>query len=167
MLKTWLKRLAFLAAAIVLTPAILVVITVIVIAFVLRAVMLYALVWTWWIGGGRLRVLVVSSESPIWQEHMEREVLPRMPPRTVVLNWSRRKEWSRLSFPVQLFDAFAGRREFNPIVLVFRRFALVERFRFWRPFHDAKDGRPDTLSELERTLFERVQPAQSLPTNGA
>lgn len=157
MLKIRLKRLAFVCAAIVLTPAILVFVALVVAIYLLRAIALYALVWTWWIGFARLRVLVVYSESPIWQEHMEREVLPRMPPRTAVLNWSQRKRWSRTSFPVLLFDAFAGRREFNPMVLVFRRFALVERFRFWRPFHDAKHGHPYTLGVLERELFERVR----------
>jgi hypothetical protein len=157
MLKIWLKRLAFLCVAVVLTPAILVFVAAAVLAVGLRAIVLYLLVWTWWIGPARQRVLVVYSESPIWQEHMEREIVPRLPPRTVVLNWSQRKQWSRLSFPVLLFDAFTGRREFNPIVLVFRRFSLVERFRFWRPFHDAKHGHADALRVLELQLFERVR----------
>jgi hypothetical protein len=54
---------------------------------------------------------------------------------------------------VWLFRAFAGRREFNPIGLVFERFDLVVRYRFWQSFRDMKHGRPETLRTLEQKFF--------------
>jgi hypothetical protein len=99
----------------------------------------------------------VCSDSPNWKEHIEQQILPRLPQNAVVLNWSRRTQWPRFSLGVRLFRAFAGNREFNPIALVFGRFRLVERFRFWQPFRDAKHGKDESLRVLEAALFERLQ----------
>ena len=112
-------------------------------------VALYALVWTWWIGRARRRVLFVYSDSPNWKEHIESNILPKLPPNTVVLNWSHRRSWPKFNLSVILFRCFAGEREFNPIALVFERFDLVERYRFWQPFRDA-------LQMLEARLFKHT-----------
>ena len=101
-----------------------------------RAV-LYALVWLLWLPRGK-DVLLVHSDSPIWHEYITTQVLPLVQPRAFVLNWSERKRWPRLSLPVVVFRSFAGRREFNPLVVVFRPFARARYFRFWQPFQDLK-----------------------------
>ena len=124
-----------------------------IVAHVVRQTALYAIVWFWWIGFAPRRVLFVYSDSPNWKEHIEHVVLPRLPENSVVLNWSQRSEWPRFALSVCLFRAFAGRREFNPIGLVFRRFDLVARYRFWQPFRDMKNGRPEALRTLEERLF--------------
>jgi hypothetical protein len=67
--------------------------------------------------------------------------------------WFRRSGISR----TDLFRRFAGQREFNPIALVFTRFALVERFRFWRPFREARHGKEESLRRIEASLFERLE----------
>jgi hypothetical protein len=108
----------------------------------LDAAALYAGVWLWWIGRAQRRVLFVYSDSPSWKEHIESEILPRLPSTAVVLNWSERSRWPRLSLPVRLFGRFSGQSEFNPIGLVFERFAWVRRYRFWQPLRDMKHGRP-------------------------
>jgi hypothetical protein len=117
---------------------------------------LYALVWTWWIGRARRRVLFVYSDSPNWKAHVEGRILPKLPTNTVVLNWSHRKRWPRFAFPVTLFRSFAGGREFNPIGLVFERFRLVSRYRLWQPFRDAKHGRPEALQTTEELLLRHA-----------
>ena len=125
-------------------------------ALAIEKVALYALVWFWWIGPAHRRVLFVYSDSPNWKEYIELAILPRLPANTVVLNWSDRRHWPWLSVPVRLFRRFTGRREFNPIGLVFDRFHLVERYRFWKPFGDLKHGRPEALRKLEEKLFQHV-----------
>jgi len=119
-------------------------------------VALYVLVWAWWIGRARRRVLFVYSDSPNWKEHIEVNILPKLPPSTVVLNWSQRRSWPKFNLSVILFRCFAGEREFNPIALVFERFDRVERYRFWQPFRDAKHGRPEALQMLEARLFKHT-----------
>jgi hypothetical protein len=120
------------------------------------AVVLYGLVWSWWIGRSGRRTLFVYSDSPNWKEYVERVILPRLPENSVVLNWSDRSRWRRFEVPVLLFRTFAGRREFNPIGLVFERFGLVARYRFWQPFRDLKHGRPEALRVLEERFFAHL-----------
>jgi hypothetical protein len=116
----------------------------------------YALVWFWWIGRAHRRVLFVYSNSPNWKDYIEREILPRLPANTVVLNWSERVRWPKLSAPVRLFRCFTGPEEFNPIALVFDRYRFVEQYRFWKPLRDLKHGHPEALRQLEERLFQRV-----------
>jgi hypothetical protein len=127
-----------------------------VLAHVVRQVALYLIVWFWWIGRDRRRTLFVYSDSPNWKDYIERMILPRLPENSVVLNWSNRNRWPRFSMPVLLFRTFAGSREFNPIGLVFERFDLVARYRFWQPFRDLKHGRPAALRGLEERFFTHV-----------
>ncbi len=122
----------------------------------LGVVVLYALAWVWWIGWARRRVLFVYSDSPNWKEYVEARILPSLPANSVVLNWSRRASWSRVSLSVILFDGFAGEREFNPIGLVFERFHVVGRYRFWQPFRDAKHGHPVPLQVMEQQFLQHA-----------
>jgi hypothetical protein len=57
---------------------------------------------------------------------------------------------------VLLFRTVAGGRDFNPIALVFARFAFVERFRFWQPFRDAKHGNNTALRRMESEVLARL-----------
>ena len=45
------------------------------------------LVWIRWSLTGT-RVLFVYSNSPVWQSYIENNIVPRLPPKSVVLNWS-------------------------------------------------------------------------------
>jgi hypothetical protein len=102
-------------------------------------------------------LLIVYSESPHWQSYVEREWLPRFGHRAVVLNWSRRRQWSRWAPEVQLFRAFSGWREFNPAVIVVpRRWGGPTIIRFWRAFRDAKHGNDRALQHAEHQLTTAV-----------
>jgi len=101
-------------------------------------------------------VVFVYSDSPRWKEHIEREVIPRLPAWAVVLNSSHRGEWRWWNLAMMLFRTFAGNREHTPIALVFRRFRWVRAFRFYGAFVEAKRGRGEPLREIERKMFEEL-----------
>jgi hypothetical protein len=101
-------------------------------------------------------VLFVYSDSPNWKEHVEENILPRLPENSVVLNWSHRSSWKKSNASVILFRCFAGTEEFNPIGLVFDRFSAVKRYRLWQAFRDAKHGHPDALKLVERRFLEHA-----------
>jgi len=129
---------------------------IVLIGMMIRIAVLYAIAWLWWIGRARRRVLFVYSDSPYWKQHVETHILPKLPANAVILNWSERAHWKRFSLAVRLFHCFAGRKEFNPIGLVFNQFAMVERYRFWQPFQEAKHGSFGALQELEATFLKRA-----------
>ena len=116
------------------------------------AVLLQLVVWLTWCPRGRY-ALVVYSNSPIWREYFEHNVLPALGSRGVVLNWSDRKQWP-YSLPAALFRFFAGTREFNPLAIVFQPLTWPRRFRFYEPFKAFKHGRPERVERMRRELFE-------------
>lgn len=148
----WLRRLA-LAPLVLLLLAIALPIALAYLAVWLAVtLLLQVVVWTTWCPRRRY-ALVVYSDSPIWGPYFEREILPAVGPRGVVLNWSERKRW-KWSLPVALFRAFAGSREFNPIAIVFRPFRWPRRFRFYQAFRARKHGEPEEVDETRRQLLE-------------
>ena len=122
--------------------------------WLMAAAVLQLVVWLTWCRRGRY-VLVVYSNSPIWQEYFEQHVIPAVGRRGVVLNWSERRQWS-YSLPVALFKLFAGTREFNPLAIVFQPLAWPRRFRFYRPFQAFKHGRPQEVEEMRSDLLEML-----------
>lgn len=115
------------------------------------AVLLQLVVWLTWCPRSRY-VLVVYSNSPVWREYFEQNVLPAVGSRGVVLNWSDRKQWS-YSLPVALFRFFAGTRDFNPLAIVFEPLAWPRRFRFFGPFKAFKHGRPEEVEGMRLQLL--------------
>jgi hypothetical protein len=112
---------------------------------------LYVLIWLLWLPGGK-DVLIVYSDSPIWHDYMEREVLPSVQERAFVLNWSARNTWPRWSLVTHVFRSFGGRRQFNPMVIVFRPLRAAKVFRFWGPFNDWKRGYTEPVGRMRDEL---------------
>jgi hypothetical protein len=138
-----------------LWPLLLVLLPLVMVAIVLwlvAAVLLQLVVWLTWCPRGRY-VLVVYSNSPIWQEYFEAHVLPAVSSRGVVLNWSDRKRW-QYSLPVSLFRLFGGTRDFNPLAIVFQPLTWPRRFPFYRAFQAFKHGRPEEVERIRRELLE-------------
>ena len=101
--------------------------------YLLNRVLLYVLVWLLWVPRGK-DILLAYSDSAIWHEYMTTQILPLVRKRAVTLNWSERHRWSRCSLPSRVFHCFGGRREFNPLVILFRPFRRARFFRFWPAF---------------------------------
>ena len=114
---------------ILLSPFILAVVTL----WALYSFALYLLVWMTWLSRGR-DILFVYSDSPHWKDYIEEEILPRVKSRSIVLNWSERRNWiGRFSLATMLFRHFGGHKEFNPIAIHFRFMRIHNTYRFWEP----------------------------------
>ena len=117
---------------------------------------LYLLIWLLWLPQGK-DVLFVTSDSPIWRDYMMEQVFPLVGNRAVTLNWSERKCWPRWSLARHFFRMFAGSREFNPIVVVFRPIRRAEFFRFFTPFKAWKHGNREPVEWLRRQLADCLE----------
>ena len=80
------------------------------ILYALNRIVVYLLVWVCWLPSGK-DVLFVSSESAVWKEYMETQILPLLRDRATVLNWSERNKWPKWSFAVRVFRTFGRHRE--------------------------------------------------------
>ncbi len=103
----FLRRLGQAILIVVLLPLVLPLALFAVANHLLYRALLYLLVWALWLPRGK-DILFVYSDSPIWHEYMATQVLPLVRERSVVLNWSERKKWSRWSLGVAVFHHFGG-----------------------------------------------------------
>lgn len=120
----------------------------------------------WWRHGkfGRF-VLFVYSDSPNWKDYIEANILPRIERNAVILNWSKRGEWSKINpFEATLFNHWAGRTEFNPMALIFSPSGKVKDVRFWSAFKEFKHGKHKSLREAENNLFAEIEEFRSKET---
>ena len=118
----------------------------------LNRVVVYLLVWLWWLPREK-DVLYVSSDSPIWKDYMETEILPLVAERAIAVNWSGRSKWPKWSFTVHVFRTFRGGRDFNPMVVLFRPFRRARIFRFLPAFQDLKHGNRASIEWLRDDLM--------------
>ena len=150
------RRFGSILLAVLATPLVLLVILplalIAIILYFLNRLAVCLLVWTLCLPQGK-DVLMVLSESPIWHDYMSSEILPLVRERTVILNWSRRTKWPRLSFAAHVFRTFRGERNSNPLVVVFRPFRGAEVFRFWQAFWDWKHRHRESVERLKQRLL--------------
>jgi hypothetical protein len=125
------------------------------IAYYLWSLILSSLIWVAWGLQGR-NVLFVHSESPIWSDYIEQEILPQIAKTAVILNWSERKQW-KISLAVLAFKLYGGTRDFNPMAIVFRPFRLHKIFRFYKAFKDFKHGQTEPLEKIRPDFLQLVK----------
>ena len=146
-----LRRLGHVVLIVVLLPLILPLALFAVASHLLYRALLYLLVWALWLPKGK-DILFVYSDSPIWREYMETRILPLVHERAVVLNWSERKKWSRLSLGVAVFHHFGGSGDFNPMVVLFQPLRSARLFRFWSVFKELKRGHKEPVEKMRQEL---------------
>jgi hypothetical protein len=145
------KRVKKIALVCILLPLALPLTVFALLLFALHRLVLYLLVWMLWVPNGK-DTLLVYSDSPIWHDYMTEQVLPLVQNRAIILNWSERSTWRRWRLTQQVFYSFGGRREFNPMVIIFRPIRRAEVFRFWSAFKDWKHGHAGHVEELTNRL---------------
>jgi hypothetical protein len=102
-------------------------------------------------------ILFVYSDSPIWKEYIEANILPRIGRHAVTLNWSERKRWTAENpFEQKVFQSWAGYKEYNPVAIILRPKGKVKVIRFLQAFRDYKHGKEDRLKKAEQDLFKEV-----------
>lgn len=158
-----IRTIAYISLFVVLLPAIVPLFLVVVTFIVLYHAGLYLLIWLLWLPRGK-DVLFVNSNSPIWNQYMTNQVLPLVASRAVILNWSERKSWPRWSLARHFFRAYAGRREFNPMVVAFRPLRRAAFFRFYVPLKHWKNGNAEPVEWLRRGLADYVGTGTELAT---
>lgn len=149
------RRILLGAVFVLFLPVIVPLVTLALLLSFLNRVIVYLLVWICWLLIGK-DVLYVSSESPIWKEYMETEILPLVAERAILLNWSARTKWRRWSLTVRVFRTFGGEHDFNPIVVLFRPLRRATIFRFLPAFEKLKRGNRADLDRLRRDLVEAL-----------
>jgi hypothetical protein len=117
---------------------------------------LNVLVLLCWLPRGK-DILFVYSDSPIWLEYMTTQVLPLVEHRAAVLNWSDRSRWSPWSLAVRLFRSYAGGKDFNPMVILFRPLQRARFFRFLPALQEWKHGNHAPLEALRQDLLGSLQ----------
>jgi hypothetical protein len=151
-----LRKILIVTLVLFLLPFLFVACIVVLVTWLIYSLVLYVLVWLIWRKRGK-DILFVYSNSPIWQDYIEEQILPKIESRSVVLNWSHRREWLRQwSLASLVFRNFGGQREFNPLAIYFPLFAPHRSFRFWRAFRNWKHGNPEKLNQMEEDLFRCI-----------
>lgn len=149
------SRLVGVAAFLLLAPVLVPVIVLALALHFLYVGALYLVVWLCWLPKGK-DILYVSSDSPIWRDYMQTEILPLVSSRAIILNWSDRSKWSILFLPACIFRTFGGDRNYNPIVIMFRPLRRAKVFRFWSAFRNWKHGHPKDLEQLRDDLMHAL-----------
>jgi hypothetical protein len=126
--------------------------------YLLYKFILYLSIWLCWCTRKKF-ILFVYSDSPIWHDYIEQQILPHIKDRAFVLNWSEHKKWRRWfpSLPIMAFRHFGGSREFNPFAAVFRPFRLARTFRFFNAFKEFKHSKPDSLEKMRQEFLDLVE----------
>jgi len=109
-----------------------------------------------WIRHGRKGkfILFVYSDSSNWKDYIETKILPQIETHSIVLNWSKRREWeTRMSFETKLFNHWAGSGEFTPTALILPLIGKVKVIRLWQPNQHAKSKKDGISKEAEKALF--------------
>ncbi len=124
--------------------------------------LLYIAIWFSWLPRGQ-NTLFVYSSSPIWQAYMLEQVLPPIKKQAVVLNWSDRKQWKKRSLSTLAFRYFRGRKNFNPLIIVFKPLQKAKVFRFWEPFKEWKHGNTESVENLRKEVFRMLGVSATVP----
>lgn len=123
--------------------------------------LLRLLFWAFYCTRGT-NVLFVYSDSPVWKEYLENNIIPELPRTALKLNWSERKKWKQVSLLVLIFKHYGGSKEYNPLGIILRPFKKTKIYRFWKPFKDFKHGK---AVGLEKLCGEFISEAKSEAAN--
>jgi len=113
-----------------------------------------------WVRHGRKGkvILFVYSDSSNWKDYIEEKILPRLEACSVILNWSKRREWeSSMRFEARLFNQWAGSGEFTPTAILFPLLGKVKVFRLYQLSQNPKHGKNKVSKEAEQSLFAAVK----------
>lgn len=101
-------------------------------------------------------VLFIYSNSPSWKDYIEENLLGKLQPNAVFLNWSERSKWNSSQLEVKVFNHWANDKEFNPMAIVFQENRKVRTIRFYKAFKNRTHGDEKLLELKQKELFSYV-----------
>ena len=105
-----------------------------------------------------MRVVLAYSDDTRWRHHIEHHWLPRIGRRTVVVDWTARQTFvPGASIEAQLFEHWAGARNFDPMAIVIPSSGRVRTLRFRDAFVAHFGGHEQRLAIEEARLFALVE----------
>ena len=105
-----------------------------------------------------MRVLLAYSDDTRWRERIEQHWLPRIGRRTVVLDRKARQTFVPATpIEAQVFEHWAGARDFDPMAIVIPATGPVRTLRFRDAFVAHFGGREQQLAIEEERLFALVE----------
>ena len=148
--KSFLLKILLIIVVLIFLPLILIVGMI----YYVCGFLLLIAIWINWGLQGRY-ILFVYSNSPIWSNYIEKEIIPHIQDKAMILNWSERKQW-KVSLAVLAFNYFGGRRNFNPLAIVFKPLRLNKVFRFYEAFKEYKHGKTEALEKIKSEFFAEI-----------
>jgi hypothetical protein len=113
-----------------------------------------------WLRHGRKgkTVLFVYSDSSNWKDYIETNIVPRIEAHSVILNWSKRREWGcQTQLETRLFNQWAGPGEFVPVAILFSPVGKPRTFRLWELSENPKQGKVSLSKEAVQALLQSVE----------
>jgi predicted Holliday junction resolvase-like endonuclease len=102
------------------------------------------------------KIILVTSDSPIWQDYVNDNLLPLFGESVSVLNWSQRKLWDNSKWEVKAFRHWGGQSEFNPLVIINKNLFQVKVIRLYEAFVDYKHGKAGKLVKKEMEIRKAI-----------
>jgi len=102
-------------------------------------------------------IVFVYSNSPNWKSYIEEKINPQIQDHAILLNWSERGQWDKHDWAVKAFHHWGGRKNFNPLAIVFCNIFDVRVIRFYIAFHGYKHGNVVALQKAEAQLYDLIK----------
>lgn len=166
----WYKKVLFILAVIILFPLILAGLLIFLIIYFLlflpRRFWLLLQVKSQWIPKGKF-ILFVYSNNPEWKEYADKQILPHIAKKTIILNWSEKEQWiNNESLETKLFKNFnwgrksvwvnrrrTGGQNFNHMAFVFKPWYKPRRINFWEAWKEHEFGQDEKLNKTRQHLL--------------
>jgi hypothetical protein len=116
-------------------------------------------------------ILFVYSDNELWKNYAEKNIIPKIASHSVILNWSRRKDWiSSNSLEARLFrnlqwgkewiwrrNVRMGGQDYNHMAIIFKPWNKPKTISFWKAFKDYKFEKYEKLKAAEQELYAYLE----------
>lgn len=101
-------------------------------------------------------ILFSYSDSENWTEYIEREIVPKIADKAIVINRTQEQDWKKqYKLEKKALDNFAG-TGINPVALIFRKGLKVKVIPFYEAFRDLKHGKKESIELKREELFKHI-----------
>ena len=100
---------------------------------------------------------IAYSDSQLWAPYIERELLPHIADRCLVINRSRGNWKQQFRAESRALTFWGGFTHYNPIAVVLRPWWRIRVFRLYGPFREYKFGRAKPLEEMTHAIVRAFQ----------